>query len=111
MTLIAPRESDRLSSMEAGTVQIATVQKIVNQRCSSCHANSPTQAGFATPPKGVVFETAEDIIRQAQTIHQQTVVTKAMPIGNLTGITNEERTAIDAWFGQINKQIKINKSK
>jgi len=103
VTFFAPRESDRLSSMEVGTIQIATVQKIVNQRCSSCHANSPTQAGFAAPPKGVVFETAEDIIRQAQAIHQQTVVTKAMPIGNLTGITDEERAAIDAWFGQTNK--------
>ena len=92
-----------MSSANAGNIQIATVQKIVIQRCSSCHANSPSQAGFVAPPKGVVFETTEDIARQAQTIHQQTVVTKAMPIGNLTGITDEERATIDSWFGQINK--------
>jgi len=48
-----------------------------------------------------VFETLEDITRQAQTIHQQTVVTRAMPIGNLTGITDQERATIDAWFAQI----------
>jgi len=48
-----------------------------------------------------VFESEADIIRQAQVIHQQTVVTKAMPIGNLTGITDEERGLIDAWFRQL----------
>ncbi len=67
-------------------------------RCSNCHAQTPTQPGFSTAPKGVMFDTAEDIVRQAQTIHQQVVVTKAMPIGNLTQITDEERALIDQWF-------------
>jgi len=101
VTLVAPRPSDSMSSIDASTVNIAAVQKIVTERCSSCHANSPSQAGFAAPPKGIVFETEEDIVSQALAIHQQTVVTKAMPIGNLTGITDEERATIDAWFGKI----------
>lgn len=98
VTLVAPHQSDRLSVALAGTVNIDNVQKIVTERCSSCHATVPSQPGFQAPPKGIVFETREDIIRQASVIHQQTVVTKAMPIGNLTGITDQERSMIDAWY-------------
>lgn len=79
----------------------AKVQSVIEVRCASCHAKSPTQVGFSAPPKGVILESAEDIVRHAQTIHQQVVVTKAMPIGNLTQITAEERMLIDHWF-QLN---------
>ena len=100
VTLIAPRQSDRLVSIGSGNVQMATIQSIITERCSSCHASSPTQNGFAAPPKGIVLESEEDITRHAYTIHQQTVVTRAMPVGNLTGITESERATIDAWFNQ-----------
>ncbi len=100
VTLVAPRQSAQLSANAAASVDTGTVHRIVVERCSSCHAQVPSQPGFQSPPKGIVFETEEDVTRQAMTIHQQTVVTKAMPIGNLTGITDEERATIDAWFRQ-----------
>ena len=74
------------------------VQNIVAQRCTSCHADQPTQPGFAAPPKGVVLRTPEDIAAQAALIHQQSVVSKVMPIGNLTQMTDEERAVIEHWF-------------
>jgi len=89
------------AEVEAGITDadiFAKVETVMQERCVSCHAQSPTQAGFSTAPKGVMLETAEEIARQAQTIHQQVVVTKAMPIGNLTQITDEERALIDQWF-------------
>ena len=101
VTVVAPHQTDRLSVTLAGPTDIATVHKIVTERCSSCHATAPSQPGFQAPPQGIVFESQEDIIRQAQVIHQQTVVTKAMPIGNLTGITDEERATIDVWFNGL----------
>jgi len=76
----------------------AKVQSIMHLRCTSCHAQLPTQAGFSAPPKGVVLESANDIARQAQSIYQQVVVTKAMPIGNLTQISEQERALINQWF-------------
>jgi len=100
VTLVAPRTSDTMSANTAGTVEIAAVQKIVVERCSSCHSKSPSQPGFQAPPKGIVFETVADITRQAESIHEQTVVTRAMPIGNLTGITDTERNQIGAWYLQ-----------
>jgi len=74
------------------------VRAIVAERCAVCHADKPTFAGFASAPKNVVLDTPERIVAQAQPIHVQTVVTKAMPIGNLTAMTDAERAAIDAWY-------------
>ena len=100
ITLVAPRQSVSLSAVSDDSIDIATVQKIVVERCTACHATVPSQPGFQAPPQGIVFETVEDITRQSMVIHQQTVVTKAMPIGNLTGITDAERATIDIWFRQ-----------
>jgi uncharacterized membrane protein len=79
----------------------AQAQSVVQARCSSCHAQVPTQAGFTAAPKGVLLETPEQLLAQADTIHQQTVVTRAMPIGNLTGITEEERAVLARWFATL----------
>ena len=103
IALMAPRQSATASAANTQTVALSTVHAIVTARCTSCHANMPTQPGFQAAPKAIVFETEEDITSQALTIHQQTVVTRAMPIGNLTGITDEERATIDAWFQQLNQ--------
>ncbi len=101
VTLVAPQQTDKLSSTLIGAADISAVHKIVTERCSSCHASVPSQPGFQAPPKGIVFESEQDITRQALVIHQQSVVTRAMPIGNLTGITDEERATIDVWFSSL----------
>jgi uncharacterized membrane protein len=74
----------------------AEVQAIVAARCVSCHAARPTQEGFAAPPKGVMLETSQQIRRWAASTRQQ-VQTEAMPPGNLTEITAEERAKLIAW--------------
>ena len=94
----APRAALPADTTANAAEVFSQVQEIVEARCVACHANVPTQPGFAAPPKGVVLESADDIVRQAATVHQQTFVTKAMPIGNLTQITDEERAVIDQWF-------------
>jgi uncharacterized membrane protein len=81
----------------SGVVTFAQVQAIIAQRCVSCHADKPTQEGFAAAPKDVRLDTPERITANAQKIYEQVVATKAMPIGNLTGMTDEERAKIAAW--------------
>ncbi len=46
----------------------------------------------------MVLDTDAEIVSEALRIHQQTVVLKAMPIGNLTQISEEERALIDPWY-------------
>ena len=82
----------------AKAASFAEVRAIVEQRCAGCHADRPTFAGFASAPKNVALDTPARIVAQAQPIHQQTVVLKAMPIGNLTAMTDAERATLDAWY-------------
>lgn len=84
----------------AASVKFADVKRVIDERCVGCHAAKPTFAGFAAPPKNVLLETPEQIRTQAQVLHQQVVVTRVMPIGNLTKMTDDERKLIADWFAQ-----------
>jgi len=98
-TAIAPRPAPLPKA--AGPVDFARVQGIVHARCAGCHAAVPSQPGFAAPPKGVMLDTPERILAQAALIHQQSVVNRAMPLGNLTGITEQERAVLDHWYRAV----------
>lgn len=71
---------------------------VVKRRCASCHAAKPIQPGFAAAPKGVVLESLADLNKHATAIYQQTVVTRVMPIGNLTQMSASERELIGRWY-------------
>jgi len=45
----------------------------------------------------VLFDTPDQIVSRAPQIYQQAVVTKNMPFGNLTNITQDERDLLGAW--------------
>ena len=81
-----------------GTVDFARVRAIVAQRCVSCHAAHPTQPGFASAPAGVMLDDARGIAQNAPRIYQQAVQLKAMPLANMTNMTDAERAEIGAWF-------------
>ncbi|MDJ0934141.1 MAG: urate hydroxylase PuuD [Kiloniellales bacterium] len=76
----------------------AAVEEIVLSRCSMCHAAEPVWEGIALPPKGVILETPEEIRLQARAIDLQVVRTHAMPPGNITEISEEERRVLAAWI-------------
>lgn len=92
---IAPRSN---AAGSVAGVEFESVRNVVHARCTACHAAAPTHPGFQAAPAGVVLETDAQINAEALRIHQQTVVTRVMPIGNLTGITDEEREVIDRWY-------------
>ena len=48
--------------------------------------------------KGVLLETPEEIRARAAMINQQVWVTRVMPPGNLTNMTDAERRMIARWF-------------
>jgi uncharacterized membrane protein len=78
------------------SVPWAQAAPIVASRCSSCHATTPTHAGFAAPPLGLVLDSEAHAIAVAPKIRTM-VESKAMPLGNLTGMTDEERAVVVAW--------------
>jgi len=92
---IAPRSGGAVATT---AVRFDDVRVVIEHRCTTCHASDPAHQAFQAAPAGVAFDTDEQIVAEAGRIHQQTVVTKVMPIGNLTGITEEERQLIDRWY-------------
>ncbi len=90
---IAPHKPDAAQSYT-----FSGVQRIVAIRCAPCHAETPAQPGFSIAPKGLLLETASQIAANAQKINDQAVVTRAMPIGNLTQMTDTERAILAAWI-------------
>lgn len=81
-------------------VPFAEVQQVIETRCASCHAAKPSNEDFETAPKGVKLETAAQIAREKTRIRQQTVDTDAMPLGNITEMTEEERKLVGRWIAQ-----------
>ncbi|MFT5220186.1 MAG: putative membrane protein [Planctomycetota bacterium] len=80
-------------------VSMTQVEAVVQARCISCHSATPTQAGFIEAPLGLVFSSSDQIRAHADRI-AFTVQSKYMPIGNLTGMTDQERELIAIWFAQ-----------
>lgn len=98
--LIAPRAS-ALSAQSGQPVSFAEVQLVVAMRCVSCHSEAPTHPAFPAAPAGIMLDTEQQIVAAATAIHQQTVVTRVMPIGNLTGMTDAERATLDRWYQSL----------
>jgi uncharacterized membrane protein len=67
------------------------LQKVLEQRCYMCH-NAQVQM------KNVALHTPELVRQHAQSIYQQVVVTKQMPMNNTTQITEAERALVADWF-------------
>jgi len=91
---VAPRADGETGK----TATLDQVRDVLTARCTSCHSASPANPAFPAAPLGVMFDTDEQILAEAARIHQQVVVTAAMPIGNLTEMTDDERAIIDRWY-------------
>jgi uncharacterized membrane protein len=97
---VAIRPEDGSPRAGGAPVPFARVAAVVEQRCATCHSAQPTDESFSTAPKGVVLETPAQIRAQAAAIEEQAVETKAMPLGNVTGMTDEERALLGRWIDQ-----------
>jgi uncharacterized membrane protein len=93
--LIRPQNE---SSAGTAAVPFAQVARIVEQRCAACHSANPTKVD--TAPLGIELDTPEEIRSYAEAIRQQAVETRAMPLGNVTGMMPAERTLLGRWIAQ-----------
>ena len=95
-TATSATQPDTDSAIHANaTPSIDKVQIVVNARCLGCHATQGSIMPIA--PKGLILETPEQIERAAALIHQQTVVLRVMPPGNITQMTEDERQLLQRW--------------
>ena len=94
--LIRPNSGPSVAAGPA--VPFARANAVIQQRCVPCHSAHPTQPGVSSAPKGVRLDTRAEIESQAQAIEQQAVVTKAMPLANVTHMTQAERDLLARWL-------------
>jgi uncharacterized membrane protein len=85
---LQPEES---SPATGQAVSFAQAQAVIQARCVPCHSG-------ASAPLGIRFETRGEIETGADDIERQAVQTRAMPPGNATGITEDERALLGAWI-------------
>jgi len=101
LALVAAMTAPRSRVDEASAATFSQVRNIINARCTSCHSSAPVHPAFPAAPLGVKFDNDDQILAEADRIYVQTVVTRVMPIGNLTAMTNEERQIIDQWYRSL----------
>jgi len=74
------------------------VRDTVMGRCGMCHAEETAYEGIHIAPKNVKLDNDNDIAAHAREIYLQAGRSHAMPPGNVSGITEEERRLLVTWF-------------
>ncbi|MEJ2256066.1 MAG: urate hydroxylase PuuD, partial [Woeseiaceae bacterium] len=98
LTVVAVAIAPRKVTSDPGTASLADARSVIAARCVSCHSATPSHPAFPAAPLGVMLDTDAQIVANAERIYQQTVVTRIMPIGNLTQMTDGERQVIAGWY-------------
>ncbi len=99
LVIVSMDLANRNTSAAAGgePVQLAEVVTVIQNRCVACHSATPSDGSFKGPPKGIAFDTPEEIERYADQILRVAVETQAMPLANRTEMTPEERALVGRW--------------
>ena len=84
-------EPDAPAPARSAPVSFAEVGSVIGERCAPCHSG-------ASAPLGVRFDTRAEIEARADDIERMAVLTHAMPPGNATGMTEDERALLAAWI-------------
>ncbi len=82
----------------AASAHFPAVRDTVMGRCAMCHSAEPGWEGIRAAPKGVAFDSELQIAEHAREIYLQAGRSHAMPPGNVSAITAQERALIVAWF-------------
>lgn len=85
---------------QSGTAAVspqAQMNTIVQNRCATCHAQTPSDELFNSPPAGLIFDHVDQVVPMADRV-LNTLRTGYMPLANRSGMTDEERAALIAWL-------------
>ena len=92
--MTTPQQSNIVDSV----VSDVEVMTIVRKHCTTCHAANPKNEAFDVPPKNIVLENIDQLGRHGKQVVRFAVQTRAMPLGNETGMTEDERLKLGAWL-------------
>ena len=81
---------------------LVSAQEIIVSKCSMCHAKEPLWENMRNAPKLVNLETSTDIINNIDNIYKQSVLSYAMPPGNISFLEENERSLINQLYVSVN---------
>jgi uncharacterized membrane protein len=96
-----PRETTQTQASGRAQVQTANAAAahgVILSRCSMCHMDEPVWPGIRAAPKGVLLDGPVNIQRHAHLIDINAARSRAMPPGNITEMTDQERALLAAWI-------------
>ena len=91
---VASRAAESFLAAEHFEAASLTVQT----RCAMCHTAEPAWPGIFGPPRDVILDNDVAIANHARDIAVQAGYAHAMPPGNVTEMTAEERALIVEWY-------------
>jgi uncharacterized membrane protein len=95
---IAPRSVELSAAQQQQVVTNGEVTQIIEQRCGTCHAETPTDDIFTIAPAGIVFSDIDTIKQWGPRIQARVIDAKDMPFMNKTAMTDDERMRLAIWL-------------
>ena len=80
---------------------LVSAQEVIVSKCSMCHAKEPLWENMKNAPKLVNLETSTDIINNIDNIYKQSVLSYAMPPGNISFLEENERSLINQLYVSV----------
>ena len=80
---------------------LVSAQEVIVSKCSMCHAKEPLWENMRNAPKLVNLETSTDIINNIDNIYKQSVLSYAMPPGNISFLEENERSLINQLYMSV----------
>ena len=87
-----------VATLPASNYTYAEIQPLLEKHCTECHAAKPSHAEFTAPPLGLVLTDYDHASAAAPKIKAMAVDSEVMPLGNISGMTKEEREKLGAWI-------------
>lgn len=81
---------------------MVSAQEVIVSKCSMCHAKEPLWENMKNAPKLVNLETSIDIINNIDSLYKQSVLSYAMPPGNISFLEDNERSLINQLYVSVN---------
>ena len=81
---------------------LVSAQEVIVSKCSMCHAKEPLWENMNNAPKLVNLESSVDIINNIDNIYKQSVLSYAMPPGNISFLEENERSLINQLYVSVN---------
>ncbi|HAG38446.1 MAG TPA: hypothetical protein DCL33_00910, partial [Pseudoalteromonas sp.] len=106
MLAIAPWPSSSVNANNELQASISDAQAwdIINKHCTQCHSETPTSKLFQTAPLGFKLDSLADVKKASALIHTRAVITKDMPLANMTKMTDAEREMLGTWLSAVKKE-------